>query len=119
MSDKNKTILKKGNAAILAGNYDGFLEFCTEDTLWEFVGEQTLQGKQAVSEYMKEVYLEAPKFTVDNMVEEGDYLTVIGEIALKQMDGKWLAYDYCDVWRFEGDKIASLRGFVIAKMPAK
>jgi ketosteroid isomerase-like protein len=42
MSEKNKATLMKGNAAIAAGDHEGFLVHCTEDTKWVFVGDQTL-----------------------------------------------------------------------------
>ena len=42
MNLSNKALLEEGNAEITNGNYEGFLTFCTEDTVWTFVGEQTL-----------------------------------------------------------------------------
>lgn len=35
----------QGNAAISAGNYEGFLALCINDTVWEFVGDRTIGGK--------------------------------------------------------------------------
>jgi uncharacterized protein len=113
MSEKNKAILLEGNAAIAEGNNEEFLRFCAEDTEWTFVGDRTLKGKEAVRRYMTEHYVEPPKFTVEHLIAEGDFLTAVGEITLKDEDGKAIHYSYCDVWRFRGDKIAELRGFVI------
>ncbi len=113
MSDKHKEILKKGNAAITQGNNEGFLELCTEDTEWTFVGEQILKGKDAVRKYMAETYIEPPKFNVTELIAEGDMLSAIGEIIMKDREGKEVHYQYCDVWRFEGDKLAALKAFVI------
>ena len=45
----NKAILEKANAAVSSGDNEGFLSFCADDTKWTFVGDQTLQGKQAKS----------------------------------------------------------------------
>jgi len=115
MSEKNKSILLQGNAAISAGNNQGFLDLCTEDTSWEFVGEKTINGKQAVSAYLNETYQEPPKFNVKELIAEGDFVIAVGEIELKQKDHTWIKYDYCDIWRFREGKMASLRGFVIPK----
>ena len=115
MSEKNKSILLRGNEAITSGNYEGFLELCTEDTRWEFVGEQIITGKAAVRRYLAETYIEPPKFNVKDLVAEDEFVIAVGEIELKNRDGKWVKYDYCDVWRFRDGKMASLRGFVIAK----
>ncbi len=113
MSEKNKAILEKGNAAIAEGNNEGFLSFCADDTEWTFVGDKTLKGKEAVRQYMAATYIEPPKFTVDNLIAEGEFLTVLGDITLKDEDGKAVLYSYCDVWRFRAGKIVELKAFVI------
>jgi uncharacterized protein len=113
MSEKNKAILEKGNAAIAEGNNEGFLSFCTDDTKWTFVGDKTLEGKEAVRQWMATTYVEPPKFMVANLIAEGDFVTALGNITLKDEDGKTADYSYCDVWRFRGDKIVELRAFVI------
>lgn len=113
MPATNKEILLKGNAAIAEGNHEEFLSLCTDDTLWTFVGERTLKGKQAVREYMAEAYIEPPIVTVEHLISEGDFLTAVGEITMKDKDGKATHYSYCDVWRFVGGKMAEVTAFVI------
>ncbi len=109
----NKEILEKANAAITQGDHEGFLSFCTDDTQWTFVGDKTLQGKQAVREYMATAYLEPPKFMVENLVAEGEYVTAIGTISMKNENGMMIDYTYCDVWKFRNGKMAELKAFVI------
>lgn len=113
MLEKNKAILEEGNAAIAEGNNEGLLSFCAEDTEWTFVGDKTLKGKEAVRQYMAATYIEPPKFTVTNLIAEGDFVTALGDITLKDEDGKAVHHSYCDVWRFRSDKIVELRAFVI------
>jgi ketosteroid isomerase-like protein len=113
MSEKNKAILEQANAAIAEGNNEGFLSFCADDTEWTFVGEQTLKGKEAVRQWMATTYIEPPRFMVANVIAEGDFVTALGEITLKDEDGKAAQYSYCDVWRFRGGKIVELKAFVI------
>lgn len=108
MSEQNKATLEKANLAITQGEYENFLAHCTDDTVWTFVGDRTLKGKEAVRQYMAEVYTEPPKFSVSNLIAEGDYVTALGEIT---MDGTH--YSYCDVWRFRDGKMAELKAFVI------
>jgi hypothetical protein len=38
--------LKKANAPIVQGDFEGFLRFCTEDAKWTFVGDRTLNGNR-------------------------------------------------------------------------
>ena len=113
MSEKNKAILEEANAHVARGNYEGFLAFCADDTQWTFVGDRTLKGKEAVRQYMAATYLEPPKFTVANLIAEGDFLTILGDITLKDEDGRAVHHSYCDVWRFRAGKIVELKAFVI------
>ncbi|MBW4694421.1 MAG: nuclear transport factor 2 family protein [Lyngbya sp. HA4199-MV5] len=50
---------------------------------------------------------------VANLIAEGDFLTALGDITMKDEDGKMAHYSYCDVWRFRGGKIVELKAFVI------
>ncbi|XYI02179.1 nuclear transport factor 2 family protein [Sorangium sp. So ce1128] len=113
MSEKNKAVLEMANAAISEGNTEGFLSFCADDIEWTMVGEQTLKGKEAVRQLMATTYVEPPKFTVANLIAEGDFVTALGDITVKDKDGKATHHSYCDVWRFRGGKMVELRAFVI------
>lgn len=109
----NKQLLIKANQAITKGDNEGFLAFCTEDTVWNFLGDITLNGKEALRQWMKENYVEPPKFNVSNMVEEGDFVVALGTITSKDKNGKIINSLYSDVWRFENGKMAELQAFVI------
>ncbi|MEZ0131712.1 nuclear transport factor 2 family protein, partial [Flavobacterium sp. LBUM151] len=96
----NKEILKKANEAIIQGDNEGFLSFCTDDTNWIFIGDQTLKGKDAVREYMKTAYKKPPNFEVENLIAEDDFVTAIGKIKMEDENGKVITSSYCDVWKF-------------------
>ena len=113
MSEKNKAILEKANAAVAKGDNEGFLAFCADDTQWTFVGDQTLKGKEAVRLYMAKTYVEPPKFKITDMIAECDFVTALGYIILKDEAGNAAHYSVCDVWRFRGGKIVELKAFVI------
>lgn len=116
MRDTNKTILIKANAAITKGDNEGFLEFCTDDTEWNLVGDKTLRGKQAVRVWMSTEYKEPPKFRVANLIEGEDFVIALGDIAVKDDYGNEAWYQYCDVWRFRDGKMAELKAFVIKSL---
>lgn len=113
MSDRNKATLQKANAAVTKGDNEGFLAFCAEDIRWSVVGGETLKGKAAVREWMKANYTEPPKFSVDTLVAEGDYVVALGEIDSHDTDGRPIHSRYSDVWRFRDGKMVELRAFVI------
>ena len=114
MSEKNKAILQHANAAIAKGDYEGFLSHCTDDTEWTFVGDRTLRGKEAVRQYMKATYIEPPRFRVERLIAEDDFVTALGDIDMKDESGRVVHSAYCDVWRIRGEKLAELKAFVVA-----
>lgn len=115
--ESNKEILIKANKAIVNGDNEGFLAFCTEDTQWKFVGDKILQGKEAVRQWMTENYTEPPKFNVSNIIEENNFVVALGTITSKDENGKTIHSLYSDVWRFHNSKMAELNAFVIETSP--
>lgn len=75
----NKTILKNANAAVSEGNHEEFLSYLTENTMWTFVGDQTLSGKDEVRKYIADAYKRPPRFDTRLIIAEGDYLAVTGK----------------------------------------
>ena len=115
MTDNNKDILQRANAAMARGDYEGFLSQCTDDTRWAFVGDRTLDGKAAVRAYIHATYKEPPRFDVERMIADGDSVAALGHITLKDDSGKDVRYAYCDVWRVREGRLASLQAFVVAE----
>lgn len=109
----NTTTLERANAAIVKGDYEGFLSFCTDDTEWTFVGDTILRGKGDVRRWMADTYTEPPRLRVDRMVADGDFVIAMGEVGVTDEDGHNAQNAYCDVWRFENGKMAALRAFVV------
>jgi ketosteroid isomerase-like protein len=107
MSEGNKAVLEAANAAVTRGDQEGFLSFCTDDTLWEFVGDRTLRGKESVRRWMAASYSQGPpELTVDHLIAEGDFVTAVGGVTTRGEDGKAAHHSYCDVWRFRDGKLA-------------
>jgi ketosteroid isomerase-like protein len=113
MSAKNKQIIDQVNAAFAKNNFEGFLGFCTDDVAWTMIGEKHVKGKDAIRQWMKSMSGEAPKFTVSNVIAEGDFVIAYGDMTMKDESGIAAPYSYCDVYRFRGDKIAELTSYVI------
>lgn len=109
---ENKAVLQQANAAISSGDHEGFLAFCAEDITWTTVGEDSIHGKQAVRAWMDKTYVEPPRFSVDTLIAEGDFVTALGDI-LVDAGGHAVRHLYCDVWRFAGGKMAELKAFVV------
>ena len=112
MSDRNKAVIEKVNAAFERNDVEGFLVHCAGDFQWTMVGAKPIQGKDAIRTFMASGPPEPPQFTVDAMVAEGDIVTCVGDMTMNE-NGSVVPYSYCDVWRFRGEKIVELKAFVI------
>lgn len=113
MPEKNKEIIEKVNAAFAEGSPEEFLSFCAEDVEWTMVGEKAVKGKDAIRKWMASMDMEPPKFTVKNVIAEGDFVAAHGDMTMKDKAGKMVPYSYCDLYCFRNDKIVELRSFVI------
>jgi uncharacterized protein len=113
MSQRNKGIIEKVNAAFAEGSTEAFLSFCAEDVEWTMVGDKTVKGKNAIRKWMSSMDSEPPRFTVNNVIAEGDFVMAHGDMTMKDKDGKAVPYAYCDIYRFRDYKIVELSSFVI------
>ena len=120
MSDENKQVVEKINTSFAEGDTEGFLSYCAENIKWTMFGEKSVEGKSAVREWMSSMEgMEPPKFTVDNLIADGDFVVSSGNMTMKDKEGKTAPYAYCDIYRFGGGKIAELRSFVIKTADAE
>lgn len=115
MSEKNKDTVRKVNETFLNGNFEGFLDYCTDDVQWTIVGDASNKGKEKIRQWMRSMPdSEPPKFDViDPVIAEGDFVVARGNMTMKDKDGKPGQYSYCDIYRFSDDKIAELNSFVV------
>ena len=113
MSATNKEIVEKVNASFAEGGVEGFLSYCADDVVWTIVGEKSVKGTNAIREWMASMNMEPPKFTVNNIIAEGDFATAHGDMTMKDKDGKTAPYSYCDIYRFHDGKIVELTSFVV------
>jgi uncharacterized protein len=116
MSDKNKEIVKKLNAAVRANNLDEFLSFFTDDIQWTKVGDKSAKGKEELRKLIEDLGDAPPPSTTkfDAMIAEGDTVAAYGSLTIEIQPGITIGLAFCDVYRFEGDKIADFKSFVIA-----
>jgi uncharacterized protein len=52
-------------------------------------------------------------FGIHMTIAERDLITALGDVTMRDEDGKIAQYLYCDVWRVRGGKMVELRSFVI------
>lgn len=114
MSNKNKEIVEKVNAAFAENKPEIFMSFCADDVEWTMIGDKSFKGKDSIREFMASVEgMEPPKFTVDETIAEGDSVVCYGGMKMAGEDGKTADYSYCDVYRFKDGKIVRLQSFIV------
>ncbi|MEQ1763971.1 MAG: nuclear transport factor 2 family protein [Pyrinomonadaceae bacterium] len=114
MSDTNKQIVKNANALLAKGNTEEFLLLCAEDVEWTLLADtpSTMKGREAIRKFMKSSPgSEAPDFTVDKVIAEGEFVVANGNMTMKS-EGQTVPYAYCDMYTFSDGKIAELRTFI-------
>ena len=113
--NENKNILLIANEAVSSGNYETFLDYCTDDIKWSFIGDTEITGKNAVLQYMKEIYIAPPIFDVKLLIAEDSHVIAKGTIKMLNDEDNYETYDYCDIWKFKDGKMEELQAFVIEK----
>ena len=109
----HKRIVEQANDAFARNDMEGFLELCTENIQWTMAGEKTVAGKRAIREWLKSMDPGAPVIKVDQIAADGDYVFCCGSLKMKDKEGRQAPFDYCDVYRFQGDRIAELKAFLV------
>jgi len=114
MAADRKGIIKRVNEAFAENNLEKVLSFCSDDFVWTMVGDSTVKGKEAIRKWMASMDPQPPQFTIHQTVADGDVVITRGDMTMQQKkNGPAIPYSFCDIYRFEGDKVAELTAFVI------
>jgi len=114
MAANRKEIVQQINDGFRANDLEKVLSFCTDDLVWTMVGDTTVQGKDAIRKWMASMNPQPPQFTIQSAVAEGEFVITRGDMTMRETkNGPSIPYTFCDVYRFQGDKVAELTAFVI------
>ena len=114
MAVNRKEIVQRINQGFAENNLEKVLSLCKDDLTWTMVGDTTVKGKDAIRKWMASMDPQPPQFTIQQTVAEGDLVVTRGDMLMQQQkNGPSIPYTFCDIYRFEGDKVAELTAFVI------
>ena len=114
MAVNRKEIVQRVNEAFAENNLEKVLSFCTDDLTWTMVGDTTVRGKDSIRKWMASMDPPPPQFIIQEAVAEGDFVITRGNMLMpEKKNGPSIPYAFCDIYRFEGDKVAELTAFVI------
>ena len=115
MSDKNKEIVKNLNNAVRANNLDEFLSFFTNDVQWTKVGDKSAKGKEQLRKLIEDLGDAPPPSTTtfESMIAEQNSVAAHGTLTIEVQPGRNITQSFCDIYHFQGNKIAEFMSFVI------
>ena len=114
MAINRKEVVQRINEGFAENNLEKVLSFCTDDLTWTMVGDTTVKGKDPIRKWMASMDPQPPRFTIRQTVAEGDSVVTRGDMVMQQKkNGPSIPYAFCDIYRFDGDKVAELTAFVI------
>ncbi|RYY57514.1 MAG: nuclear transport factor 2 family protein [Chitinophagaceae bacterium] len=111
-----KETLEKVIKTFENNDVEGLIASFHENGTWEMVGQETINGHDGLRQFFgQNTEVEMLSSTRDHVVISGDTAVVDGQGKCKDGKGNIVENFYCDIYEFEGDKVKSLRSFVIDK----
>ena len=94
---------------------DTIFEFFAEDGTWEILGYRTMNGKADIKAFFEQNTVVAIESVRHRVIISGNNAVV--DVEGKCTDGKGNVWGNwcCDIFEFEGNKVKSLKSFVIDK----
>ena len=112
----NKEIIRKVNKAFTEDDAETILSYLADDVTWIMPGTFSHSGKDAFrKEINNETFAGPPAITVRTEIEEGDHVSVDGEVKCTKINGDVFDAFFADFYRFENGKIKEMRSYVIEK----
>lgn len=118
--NNHKATIRAVNAAFQKGNVEEFLALCTPNVRWTMVGMGTWEGADTIRANWTSMMDGAalPLITEELIIAEGDSGMGRGIVTTTRKDGSEMLMYYCDVYRFEGEKISDLDSYCIEQNAA-
>lgn len=117
MSAKHKEIIEKSNAGFEKNDAEVFLSFCSDNVEWTMAGDEPKHGKDSIREWIKSMAdVGPPKINTTAIISEGNNAAAYGDMTMLEK-GETTFYTFCDIYRFDGDKIVELRSFAVKDKP--
>lgn len=110
-------LARKFNESFARGDKEFILASVTEDVTWWMVGDQTIHGKEGVSNVLDMFENEGkPELTIGKIITHGRTAAVEGTMKAADKSGVMKTYAFCDTYvlnKFKNGKIKEINSFVI------
>jgi ketosteroid isomerase-like protein len=103
------------------GNFASCFDYFDSNIEWKIIGDKTLEGKEDVVNFCAKMLQETANTTFknSNMVVENNNIVVEGNCKYFNEDKTEGEVNYCDVFKFENDKISKITSYCIENKPKK
>jgi uncharacterized protein len=111
-----KEKIEEINQLFVEGTMERFMDCLSDNVIWEMYtssGNMVMNGKSEVEKMDGSNMPEHTSFEFSTVVVEGDVASVQGKSTGKRRDGTEYVGYFCDVYHFEGDKVAKIVSYVI------
>jgi c-di-GMP-related signal transduction protein len=116
-----KPIIIELSSKFSEGNFAFCYDYFDNNIQWKIIGNKTLQGKEAVINFCEKMLQEMANTTFknSNMVIENNTIVVEGNCKFFNEDNTEGEVSYCDVFKFENDKILKITSYCIENKSKK
>ncbi|CAN5402289.1 hypothetical protein BH23BAC2_BH23BAC2_07650 [soil metagenome] len=112
-----EVFLKRFNEAFVANDINYIVDCTTDDVNWTMVGEKTIHGKEGLAKIFNNPHgMSNLEINVKSIITNGREASVDGTMRMKDKEGKWKDYGFCDIYKFadnENLKIKELRSYIV------
>ena len=115
---EKEEFIRDFNEAFSRNDMDFILNNMSDDIAWEFVGEKTMEGKDAVKEFMKPMSsVETLEMQLFQIITHGRTAAVNGRMKIKEPSGEIKSFGFADFYVLNGlksPKIKKMTSYVLA-----
>lgn len=120
MTVTNKELFIKVSEEFSKGNLAFASEYLADNIKWNILGEPPVVGKEQVLEVSKMSQLQSyPIITTKNVIAEGNYVVIESTGEAETKSGKAYNQSYCDVFRFENERLQEITTYLDTALSAK
>lgn len=115
--EEKEEFIKTFNEAFSRNDLDFILDNMTNDVEWNFIGEKTMKGKDAVKEFMEPMKnIETLEMELQQIIARDGTAAANGRMKIKELTGEIKSFGFADFYELEGStnpKIKRMTSYVV------
>lgn len=115
MAQSKQEIIEIVNDGFRKNDPEIFLNYCSDTVRWTMLGAFEAEGTEAIRKFFNgnPTSTEEADIRLGQTIAEGDQVASTGTMKMKEKDGHMVEYAFCDIYRFEGEKIAEMSSYLV------